>query len=127
MEMLAFDSFYPGFFIISVVMVISFEVAKIGTIFIRIYIKNSKIELNKTTLHILNALFIPLLFGLSIVASMAVTADKLESPNAQKLKTESIKKVENQYDEIVIMTEKDHLRRAKQLKADFFEKISEYL
>jgi len=126
MEMLAFDSFYPGFFIISVVMVISFEVAKIGTIFIRIYIKNSKIELNKTTLHILNALFIPLLFGLSIVASMAVTADKLESPNAQKLKTESIKKVENQYDEIVIMTEKDHLRRAKQLKADFFEKISEF-
>lgn len=125
MEMLAFDSFYPGFLLISVVMVIAFEVAKVGTIFMRIYIKNSKIEHNKTTLKILNAMFIPLLFGLSIISSMAVTADKLESPHAEELKNKSIKKIQTEYDEIVILTEKDHLRRTKQLKQVFFEKVAE--
>ena len=126
MEMLAFDSFYPGFLLISVVMVIAFEVAKVGTIFMRIYIKNSKSDLNKTTLKILNSMFIPLLFGLSIISSMAVTADKLESPHAEQLKTELIKKIQTEYDEIIVLTEKDHLRRTKQLKEDFFEKIAEF-
>ena len=126
MEMLAFDSFYPGFILISVVMVIAFEVAKVGTIFMRIHIKNSKTELNKITLKVLNSLFIPLLFGLSIISSMAVTADKLESPHAEELKQKSIKKIQTEYDEIMQLTEKDHLRRTKQLKEDFFDKLKEF-
>ena len=126
MEMIAFDSFYPGFLLISVVMVIAFEVAKVGTIFMRVYIKNSKTELSKITLKILGSIFIPLLFGLSIISSMAVTADKLESPHAEELKKESIKKIQTEYDDIVSLTEKDHLRRTEQLKQDFFEKIAEF-
>lgn len=126
MEMIAFDSFYPGFLLISVVMVIAFEVAKVGTIFIRVYIKNSKTELSKITMKVLSSIFIPLLFGLSIISSMAVTADKLESPHAEELKAESIKKIQTEYDEIVSLTEKDHLRRTEQLKQDFFEKITEF-
>ena len=126
MEMIAFDSFYPGFFLISVVMVIAFEVAKVGSIFMKVYIKTAKSELNKITLKILSSIFIPLLFGLSIISSMAVTADKLESPHAEELKAKSIKKIQTEYETIVGMTEKDHLRRTKQLKQDFFEKISEF-
>ena len=126
MEMIAFDSFYPGFFLISVVMVIAFEVAKVGSIFMKVYIKTTKSELNKITLKILSSIFIPLLFGLSIISSMAVTADKLESPHAEELKATSIKKIQTEYETIVGMTEKDHLRRTKQLKQDFFEKISEF-
>ena len=126
MEMIAFDSFYPGFFLISVVMVIAFEVAKVGSIFMKVYIKTTKSELNKITLRILSAIFIPLLFGLSIISSMAVTADKLESPHAEELKAKSISKIQTEYETIVGMTEKDHLRRTKQLKQDFFEKITEF-
>ena len=126
MEMIAFDSFYPGFFLISVVMVIAFEVAKVGSIFMKVYIKAAKSELNKITLKILSSIFIPLLFGLSIISSMAVTADKLESPHAEELKEKSIKKIQTEYETIAAMTEKDHLRRTKQLKQDFFEKISEF-
>ena len=126
MEMIAFDSFYPGFFLISVVMVIAFEVAKVGSIFMKVYIKKSGSEVNKWTLKLLSSLFIPLLFGLSIISSMAVTADKLESPHAEELKAKSIKKIQTEYEEIVALTEKDHLRRTKQLKQDFFEKIAEF-
>ena len=126
MEMIAFDSFYPGFFLISVVMVIAFEVAKVGSIFMKVYIKTAKSELNKITLKILSSIFIPLLFGLSIISYLAVTADKLESPHAEELKAKSIKKIQTEYETIVGMTEKDHLRRTKQLKQDFFEKISEF-
>jgi len=126
MEMIAFDSFYPGFILISVVMVIAFEVAKVGSIFMKVYIKKSGSEVNKWTLKVLSSLFIPLLFGLSIISSMAVTADKLESPHAEELKAKSIKKIQTEYEEIVALTEKDHLRRAKQLKQDFFEKITEF-
>ena len=126
MEMIAFDSFYPGFFLISVVMVIAFEVAKVGSIFVKVYIKNSKTELGKISLKVIGSIFIPLLFGLSIISSMAVTADKLESPHAEELKEKSIKKIQSEYENIVKMTEKDHLRRTKQLKQDFFEKIAEF-
>jgi len=126
MEMIAFDSFYPGFVLISVVMVIAFEVAKVGSIFMKVYIKKSKSDLNKWTLKVLSSIFIPLLFGLSIISSMAVTADKLESPHAEELKVASIKKIQIEYNEIVTLTEKDHLRRTKQLKQDFFEKIAEF-
>ena len=126
MEMIAFDSFYPGFFLISVVMVIAFEVAKVGSIFMKVYIQKSGSEVNKWTMKLLSSLFIPLLFGLSIISSMAVTADKLESPHAEELKAKSIKKIQTEYEEIVAMTEKDHLRRAKQLKQDFFDKIAEF-
>ena len=126
MEMIAFDSFYPGFILISVVMVIAFEVAKVGSIFMKVYIKKSGSEVNKWTMKLLSSLFIPLLFGLSIISSMAVTADKLESPHAEELKAKSIQKIQTEYEEIVAMTEKDHLRRAKQLKQDFFDKIAEF-
>ncbi len=126
MEMIAFDSFYPGFLLISVVMVIAFEVAKVGSIFMKVYIQKSGSEVNKWTMKLLSSLFIPLLFGLSIISSMAVTADKLESPHAEELKAKSIKKIQSEYEEIVAMTEKDHLRRAKQLKQDFFDKIAEF-
>ena len=126
MEMIAFDSFYPGFFLISVVMVIAFEVAKVGSIFMKVYIKASKTDINKFTLKILGSVFIPLLFGLSIISSMAVTADKLESPHAEELKVQSIKKIQAEYDEVLQLTEKDHLRRTSQLKKDFFEKIAEF-
>lgn len=126
MEMIAFDSFYPGFILISVVMVIAFEVAKVGSIFMKVYIKKSGSDVNKWTMKVLSSLFIPLLFGLSIISSMAVTADKLESPHAEELKAQSIKKIQTEYEDIVALTEKDHLRRAKQLKQDFFEKIAEF-
>jgi hypothetical protein len=126
MEMIAFDSFYPGFFLISVVMVIAFEVAKVGSIFMKVYIKASKTDINKFTLKILGSVFIPLLFGLSIISSMAVTADKLESPHAEELKVQSIKKIQAEYDDVLQLTEKDHLRRTGQLKKDFFEKIAEF-
>jgi len=126
MEMIAFNSFYPGFILISVVMVIAFEVAKVGSIFVKVYIKNSKTDMNKISLKIISAVFIPLLFGLSIISSMAVTADKLESPHAEELKEKSIKKIQTEYNGIVKMTEKDHLRRTQQLKQDFFEKIKEF-
>ena len=126
MEMIAFDSFYPGFFLISVVMVIAFEVAKVGSIFMKVYIKNSKSDLNKIRLRILSSVFIPLLFGLSIISSMAVTADKLESPHAEELKAKSIQKIQTEYDDVLALTEKDHLRRTSQLKKDFFEKIAEF-
>ena len=126
MEMIAFDSFYPGFLLISVVMVIAFEVAKVGSIFMKVYIKKSGSDVNKWTMKILSSLFIPLLFGLSIISSMAVTADKLESPHAEELKAKSIKKIQTEYENIIVLTEKDHLRRAKQLKQDFFEKITEF-
>lgn len=126
MEMIAFDSFYPGFLLISVVMVIAFEVAKVGSIFMKVYIKKSGSDVNKWTMKVLSSLFIPLLFGLSIISSMAVTADKLESPHAEELKAKSIKKIQTEYEDIIVLTEKDHLRRAKQLKQDFFEKIKEF-
>ena len=126
MEMIAFDSFYPGFFLISVVMVIAFEVAKVGSIFMKVYIKQANSDINKLTLKILSSVFIPLLFGLSIISSMAVTADKLESPHAEELKLKSIKKIQTEYEQIAKMTEKDHLRRTKQLKQDFFEKIADF-
>jgi len=126
MEMIAFDSFYPGFFLISVVMVIAFEVAKVGSIFMKVYIEKEDTDMNKWTLKLLSSIFIPLLFGLSIISSMAVTADKLESPHAEELKAKSITKIQREYDEIAKSTEKDHLRRTKQLKQDFFEKIAEF-
>jgi hypothetical protein len=126
MEMIAFDSFYPDFFLVSVVMVIAFEVAKVGTIFVRTYIQHTKTELSKVWLKILNALFIPLLFGLSIISSIAVTADKLESPHAEELKVQAIKNIEQEYAKIIKSTEDDHVRRVEQLKKDFFEKIKNF-
>ncbi len=126
MEMIAFDSFYPGFFLISIVMVIAFEVAKVGSIFMKVYIEKADKSMNKWTLKLLSSLFITLLFGLSIISSMAVTADKLESPHAEELKAKSIAKIQTEYDDIAKSTEKDHLRRTKQLKQDFFEKIAEF-
>ena len=126
MEMIAFDSFYPGFFLISVVMVIAFEVAKVGSIFMKVYIEKADADMNTWALKALSSIFIPLLFGLSIISSMAVTADKLESPHAEELKAKSIAKIQTEYDDIVQLTEKDHLRRTAQLKQDFFEKIAEF-
>jgi hypothetical protein len=101
-EFLFFSSVFTNFFIPSILLAVTFEGVKVGTIIIGKFFNIESSKSISATVKFLNYTTRTFLIAFSVICSFAKIAEFMDSPNYNAIWNEERKKIENEYEKVIL-------------------------